>query len=332
MPRHARTLGLLLTLPLLASGPACKREAPAEDPAAATPTAKPADGPAAPAAAPAPTARPFLWRVKAPGATRPAYLYGTIHVPHERVLALPPAVVQAIAESDALFTEVPMDPGMQLRMAPMIMLPEGQTLKDVLPADLYARLDKLFTAKGLPFAPLSRFKAWAIATQVTLLDHMLEFALRQPLDMQLYSRAQAAGKEVGGLETIEEQVAVFDGLNAEEQARMLRETLDLLDEYKRDGRDAILELVQAYLDGDEDKLLATVMETYDASDPLDQKVMKRLLSDRNERMAERIAARIQAAPQKGMFFAVGAAHLLREDGVGRLLEARGYELQRLPAP
>jgi len=279
-----------------------------------------------------PTERPFLWRLEAPGAAKPSYLYGTIHVPDDQVLALPSAVRQALVASDALYTEVPMDPAMQLRMAPMIMLPEGKTLKDVLPVELYSRLDKLFTQKGLPFAPLSKFKAWAIATQVTLLDHIFEFAAKQPLDMQLYLNAQSLGKQVGGLETLEEQVAVFDGLSTEEQVRMLRETLDMLDEFKRQGRDAIRELVQAYLGGDEDKLLQAVMESYDPTDPLDQKVMKRLLSDRNQRMAERIAARIQAAPDKGMFFAVGAAHLLREDGVGRLLEARGYKLARLPAP
>ncbi|HSA19898.1 MAG TPA: TraB/GumN family protein, partial [Myxococcota bacterium] len=329
-----RSATLFLGLALGLAAPACTRDAPAGDAPVAPPARTEAPPPAEPTAADGvrPTERPFLWRLEAPGAAKPSYLYGTIHVPDDQVLALPSAVRQALVASDALYTEVPMDPAMQLRMAPMIMLPEGKTLKDVLPVELYSRLDKLFTQKGLPFAPLSKFKAWAIATQVTLLDHIFEFAAKQPLDMQLYLNAQSLGKQVGGLETLEEQVAVFDGLSTEEQVRMLRETLDMLDEFKRQGRDAIRELVQAYLGGDEDKLLQAVMESYDPTDPLDQKVMKRLLSDRNQRMAERIAARIQAAPDKGMFFAVGAAHLLREDGVGRLLEARGYKLARLPAP
>jgi hypothetical protein len=324
-----RACGGLLgwSLALGASLSACERCRPAGE----APVPAQADQAVGPAGI-APSAHPLLWRVTPPGEGKPAYLYGTIHLPHDRILALPPEVERAIAASDALYTEVPMDPGMQLRMAPMIMLPEGKNLKQILPEELYKRLEALFASKGLPFATLARLKPWAVATQVALLDHLFEFALKQPLDVKLYLEAQAAGKQVGGLETLEEQVAVFDALSLEEQVRMLRQTLDLLDEHKQKGRDAVMELMEAYLSGDEQKLLAAVLESYDPDDPLDRKVMQRLLGDRNRLMAERIDARLKEDPGKTFFFAVGAAHMLRDDGIGRLLEARGHRLERLGAP
>src|SRR5215471_8695107 len=53
-----------------------------------------------------PTQKPFLWRIEGPV---PSYLYGTIHIPDQRVLAIPDVVKKAMAVSDAVYTEVPFD-------------------------------------------------------------------------------------------------------------------------------------------------------------------------------------------------------------------------------
>src|SRR5215510_15315077 len=54
-----------------------------------------------------PTQKPLLWRIEGPV---PSYLYGTIHIPDQRVLALPEVVMRAMAASDAVYTEVQLDP------------------------------------------------------------------------------------------------------------------------------------------------------------------------------------------------------------------------------
>src|SRR5204863_28006 len=66
-----------------------------------------AAGATASAAAPAAGKGPFLWKVD--GGRAPLYLFGTIHVPDDRVLALAPSVEKAFAEASAVYTEIPGD-------------------------------------------------------------------------------------------------------------------------------------------------------------------------------------------------------------------------------
>ena len=65
---------------------------------------------------------PFLWRVEGP---TPLYLFGTIHVPDDRVLTLPPSVVKAFTDSSAVYTEIPMDTATQMGVMGKVMLPDG---------------------------------------------------------------------------------------------------------------------------------------------------------------------------------------------------------------
>jgi hypothetical protein len=282
---------------------------------------------------PQPVENPLLWRIgpAADGQQQPAgYLYGTIHVPDDRVLALPPAVIGALRTSTAVFTEIPMDSATQMAMAPKLMLSEGRTLDDVLPADLYARVEKKVSASGLPMTMIKRFKIWALATQLILLDRMVEFATKQPLDKVIRERGRTAGKRLGALETVDEQLAVFDELSEKEQVHLLRQTLDMLDEHAAKGEDPIEIMVEAYLTGDAAELERVMMETYDPDNPIDRKLIGRLFTERNQRMAERIRKELTAA-EGPVFFAVGAGHLVGDDGLVDLLRQAELTVERVGA-
>ena len=272
------------------------------------------------------SSHPLLWKIQG---DHPSYIFGTIHIPDARVLAFPKSVSDAIDGCDELYTEVPMDMATQLSVAGQMLLPGGKTLENVLPKKLFKKLEGLFSAKGFPFAPLNRMKIWAITAQVVLLDHLMEFASKQPLDMVIYLRAQKKGKKVGGIETVKEQLDVFDSLTMEEQIRMLKQTLEQLDEFHAKGSDPVTELLEAYLKGDEKKLYDTMMETYDPKNPLDRKIMKRLFFDRNTHMAERMAKKISENKDTKFFFAVGAGHLLGDTGVISQLRKKGLKLSRV---
>ena len=66
--------------------------------------------------------RPLLWRIELP---TPSYLYGTIHLPDDRVTSLPQVVTEAIGSCGALFTEIPMDMDKLIAAAQAAMLPKG---------------------------------------------------------------------------------------------------------------------------------------------------------------------------------------------------------------
>lgn len=271
-----------------------------------------------------PTERPFLWMIEA---DKPSFLYGTIHLPDERVLAIPPVVLNAADSADALYVEV--TPDEMASAAPMLMLGEGKTLKDVLPEDLYDRTSAYVQSKGIPMLALRGFKVWVLTIQLQVLDYIKQMAFRQPLDVAIYNRARDAGKEVGGLETIEEQLQVFEGFSEQEQIELLAQALDELEKDSGKPASYLERLLQTYLEGDGEKLHQLLFEELDPDDPLDQKFHRTVFVERDERMAQRIASKLESDPSRSYFFAIGSGHLTGQQSVRQKLEKRGFRITRL---
>ncbi len=202
-----------------------------------------------------PTDRPFLWLIDG---RRPSYLYGTIHVPDARVVALPPAVQNAFAVSHMLYVEAPLDSAAQKQVEDQSRLPAGEHLKDVLPPDLYQRTAKYFRSKGVSLAALSDRQIWVVAATIELLDFLWDAVWRSPLDKKLYDMARHRGKAIGALETVAEQMAVFGDLTPEDQIRQLESTLAQYEEAARKQTNPSRELVGIYLRGDEAEMSKTV--------------------------------------------------------------------------
>lgn len=286
---------------------------------------------ALPAAAqdkPEPTQKPFLWMIE--GET-PSFLYGTVHVPDERITTLPPVVIEAIDACDALLCELKMDMASQMAAAGKMMIPGGKSLKDVIPADLYQRLEAHMKKKGLPLAPpFTQMKPAVVAGQVQMLDFMKDMMRgKKALDQLLYEKAQKAGKKVDGLETAEEQIAAFDALDGVE---MLRQTLDQEEKAAGEGKKAMEQLLELYLAGDLEKIEAMYAQQMAEAPPEFREVFEReLVVGRNKKMAERISARLKEEPGTSYFFAVGTLHYPGEEGLLKLLEAAGHKLRRLSA-
>src|SRR5438105_3384453 len=156
-----------------------------------------------------PTEKPFLWRIEGPV---PSYLYGTVHVPDPRVLALPEVVQRALNASDVFNAEIPLDAATQGSLLGKIMLPPGQDLRKIAGEDVFMRLVRVLgKALGNALPPgaadilatmLAPMKPWAVMSQVELLEFLPDItAGREPLDATLYGMAEKAGKELGALES-----------------------------------------------------------------------------------------------------------------------------------
>ena len=271
-----------------------------------------------------PTEKPLLWMIEG---QKPSFLYGTIHLPDERVLAIPQLVLNAADSAEALYVEVA--PDELASAAAQLILPDGKTLQEVLPEDLYKRASGYVQSKGLPFMAFQNFKIWVLMVQIEILDYIQQMAVRQPLDLAIYNRAQEAGKEVGGIETLEEQLAVFDDFSEEEQIQLLSEALDQLEENPDKSSSYLEKLLLAYLEGDEDNLHEMLFQEIDKDDPLDQKFVQNLFTDRDRRMADRIASKLKANPSRSYFFAIGSGHLVGGQSVRKRLESRGFRITRL---
>ncbi len=278
--------------------------------------------------APATPRTPMLWEVD----TKPKiYLFGTIHVGDPRVLAHPPVVKKALEASQALYTEIDMDPKAMMALAPLMRLPAGQSLKTILPGELHGRMQSLFKTKGLSQAVLDAFDnlhVWAIYLQLQTLD--VDPKTRgQALDQVLAADAKKAGKHTDALEQLNEQIDIFATLTTKEQVRMLEESVAAIEKARKDKVSPLAQLIELYLKGDADLLFRAMMKDMDKGDALSQKLMKRMLDDRNVRMVERMLRKTQAQPGKTAFVAVGTAHYPGKMGIIELLRRTGFRVRKL---
>ncbi len=276
--------------------------------------------------------KPFLWRIKAHPDDKPSYLFGTIHLSRPSVTKLPPRVLAALHATDAVYTEIPMDPPTLVRMTPHLFLPEGKTLADVLPKDLLKEAQgavKEIDPK-LPFDPFSRMQVWAFAAGLAGLEDQIKYPGALAQDMVIFRRGALDGKEVGGIETPEEQIAIFDELTLDEQIEMLRDGLNQMREIRATGQSPSEMLVNLYLTGDIDALGVELNKWLDPEgSDLSAKLVQRLLTRRNRLMAERIVGKLRTEAGKTFFFAVGAAHLYGPHGLVNLLSHEGIEVSRV---
>jgi uncharacterized protein YbaP (TraB family) len=258
----------------------------------------------------------LLWEVSRPG-TAPAYLFGTIHSEDPAVIALAPAVEHAFTVSRQVVLEVNLDPDAMVAGAAAMLMTDGRRLSELIGGDLFAQAVAALRTRGIPEAVAERMKPWAAATALS----MPPPETGRVLDVVLFERAQQAGKTLHGLETIDEQLAVFDGLSLDDQVALLRDAVEQF----ADLDASLAELLAAYKRQDLAAMLAINESALASGDPrLAQEVQRRLIVDRNERMAERMEAYLRRG---GAFIAVGALHLAGEQGLVRLLERRGYTVR-----
>lgn len=254
-----------------------------------------------------------LWAISKPG-IHVSYLLGTIHSGDPRVTRLPPAVAQAFAKSHSFTGELDMSKDSLVRTQRAMLLPKGQTLAMVIGAARYQRCVKLMSDYDVSADVVNRMKPWAVALQLNMPKPVSD----RFLDLTLYQQAVARGLPVHALETVSEQVAVFDKLPVAQQIVLLDQAIA-----NYGNTPALIDsLIDLYLARDLAGMQAINDEQLQKGDvKLAAKVEKRLIVMRNHRMVERMQARLH---EGRAFIAVGALHLPGKEGILNLLEQQGY--------
>ncbi len=260
----------------------------------------------------------LLWKIERSGSAS-SYLFGTMHSDDPQVVELPVPVQRAFDESSGVTMEIVLDAQSLLGMATALLMTDGTTLESLVGRSLYQRSVEVLSSYGIPEMMVANMKPWAVA--VTLMTRPAESGV--VLDQVLYQQAVASGKKVDGLETVAEQIGLFDGLSKREQIRLLEDTLDNLDDIRR-----MLDQLQiAYLNRDLKRLVEINEASMRDSDPqLAETFNRKMIIERNHRMAERMQSRLREGKR---FIAVGALHLPGEEGLLNLLSEQGYRLTRV---
>lgn len=276
--------------------------------------------------------RPLLWEVRGHGTV--AHLFGTMHVADPRVTQIHPSVEAIFEQADAFYTEAgESSPTDAAKMAQAGMLPEGVKLQQLLPAETWQELDDYLRERGFGGAEQHQgYRPWFVGLTLTQLDALPLLEGGMALDFAMTRRAKLMGKEIGAIETIEEQLQALSVGSTADQAHMLGITLQNLREHADAGVSSVETLLDLYVLGDAEDIWAFAMSEFDVADPVQAAAWHALTTERNLRMVERIDARLQAAGGRREMFAFGSLHFIGPDSVVEGLRQRGYEVTRLGNP
>ena len=267
-------------------------------------------------------ARNFLWKATSKsGGTM--YLVGSVHLLPKDSYPLNPALEAAFKESDLLVEEADlgeMGVGAQMAFLSRGMLPSSTPLDKVLSPATYALLTKRAAEIGVPVEPLKLLKPWMVAQMLEVMQwQKAGFDPELGLDKHFYDLAQGAGKSVQGLETLDFQMSLFDGMTLAEQDHLLAETLKEIDTEQAN----MAKLMDAWKAGDAPTVERIVLSALRQEPQLYQ----RLLVDRNKAWIPKLEALF--ARKGRTFVVVGAAHLVGPDGLISLLRAKGYSVEQM---
>ena len=268
-------------------------------------------------------ADPAAWRIPGKDGGEVALL-GSMHVLRASDYPLPALVDELYAHADVLVMEIDLDDlepaSMQSALVTAALLPPNQTLESVLGADLYDDAARRASSIGLDIALLARVEPWLVA--ITMLDmgmRKIGFEAERGLEQYLVRKAAASHKEIIGLETIGQQVQIFDGLSAHDQQALLEQTLDELDE----GGTLMGELATAWRAGELETLTEDLLGDFDDFPELYESLVVR----RNAAWTDELERML--GDGRRYLVVVGALHLVGRDSVVERLEARGHKAVRL---
>jgi uncharacterized protein YbaP (TraB family) len=275
---------------------------------------------ALPAAA---AADPAAWRVAGRDGGE-VTLFGSMHVLRQSDHPLPKSVDALLERADTIVMELDLDDVDALAQQRLIVnsavLPQGQTIADVIDEELYRALEQRSIELGVDLKLMNRFEPWFLA--ITLLDQGLTkfgFTGQYGVEQYVLQHAQRGRKEIAGLETFEFQIGIFDSLSPSSQQAMLAQTLDELDE----AETAMAEMAAAWRAGELEELGDELLEEFDDFPGL----YETLVTKRNAVWAEALEQMLRDGRRH--LVVVGALHLVGDDSLIELLTARGHAVERI---
>lgn len=278
----------------------------------------------------------LLYKISGKDLTAPSYIIGTHHLANVGFVNKIAGVKDALTNTEQVYGEVRWDdmtnPDSLKVVQAAMMLPDGQSLKTVLSAEQYKKLDAVITQMmgvGLSNpqvgAQMGKMSPAALSTQLQVLmfmqKHMGEYDPSSTFDQYFQAQAKHNNEPVGGLETLAFQTnLLYKGSDMKRQVEQLMCLLDNQEFYEQ-----IMEsMTDAFYAQDLDALKAAMDKKLGGTCDSTPEELAQLIDNRNADWAKKMPAIMAAKPT---FFVVGAGHLPGAKGVLQLLKDAGYTVE-----
>ncbi|PYY29725.1 TraB/GumN family protein [Paenibacillus illinoisensis] len=266
--------------------------------------------------------RGFMWEVESNGNT--VYLVGSMHLADDSFYPFREEFEEAFAEADYLGVELDVskatDEAQQQLILDLGSYKDGSTLKDHISSETYAKLGEILKKNGLEPDVLDEFKPWVVEnTLASLKTTPAGYEATAGVDLYFVQKAIERKIPVIELESYELQLNMFNNFSKELQEENLNATLENFDVLD----DGMNQLAEMWKTGNDEQLLEFTNNYTD-----NEEYNKAMLVDRNIGMADKIDGYLKSDKKEEYFIVIGAAHYLGEHGIVKLLEDKGYSVER----
>ncbi len=260
----------------------------------------------------------LLWRVTGKGLEKPSFIFGTFHLLCKDDIVLTNQLKSFIKYADTVYMEMDLDDPSTLLGGLLFMnMKGGKKLQDFYTAEEFARLSSYFNdTLGTPIALFGKMKPYMLIAM--LYPKMMDCKTPSGVEEELVKIAKEYKKDVKGLETIQFQASVFDSIPYEWQAKELLKAIDSFEVSKQEFDSMAIIYKQQQLGEMESMLKKSSLGGGEYDDLL--------LGNRNRNWVEQLK---KLMPRKSLFVAVGAGHLVGDDGLIKLLRKAGYTVEPL---
>jgi uncharacterized protein len=271
-----------------------------------------------------------VWRVT--NAKAPFYLVGSVHTLSEDDYPLPAPYEIALKEAKRFLFEF--DPTQQAEFEKKLnaaaKYPPGQDIRSKIHPELLAWLrQNILTINGDPrrgkksrvegFDPGLGYKPWWIAQHLVDKSAYSNVTAVPGLDDYFLLRVQKMGREIGGLESVDEHVAVLGGLSDRDGEILLRDALAPHD----NGEAEFNRMRKAWRKGNTAALWAGDGRLRKKA----PRIAARFVDERNRKWVPRIEAELERG--KPTAIVAGALHFSGPSSIVKLLKKRGYKIEQL---
>ena len=266
-------------------------------------------------------AAPALWKVSDEDSA--IWLFGSVHLLPPGLEWRSPALDKIMSKVDRVYFETDISIEAQIEMTPLSyelgFIRDGRLLSERIGPELTAQLRAAAEAYDVPMPLLLTMQPWMAATTLST-GGLVQIGYDPLAGVEAVLGAEVPRERQGFLETPAEQLGFLAGGDEQEQITMLKATLDTMD-VMQDDIDA---MVTAWLEGEPEALGEIFMTQMGG---FGDGMVDLLIDNRNHNWAEQIEAMLER--NESVLLVVGAAHLVGEISVVKLLEERGFTSERV---
>lgn len=282
------------------------------------------------------TITPLLYEVTKDGSNNKIYLFGSIHVANSSDFDFPKYIIDAYEKSNYLACEFNVieyknDQDKLMEDISNMMYLDGTTLKNHLDIETYEKIVNFLKQKNMYNEQYDNYRPFFIESLITLQTATdANLSANDGIDEYFINKAINDNKTILELESSSYQLNVANSLSDKLYNLIFNDTIDNYDE----NVNSLKKLYQSWKTGNEKEIISSLNEDLEINSSYtseEKELIKeyntKINDERNIEMANKLIEYFDS--DKDVFFMVGTAHIVSENGLVNILKENGFNVKQI---